>query len=204
MSASRITSTVGAPSNCGKRQKWFLSDAGRNLILARYDGREETINELVTMLKVPRWRLRRWAIELGLTRARTKEPPWTEEELAYLETNLKRMSVTAIAQHLGRTKDAVRVKAKRWGVNKQGSDYTMRRLCDCLGVDHHKVERWLRDGWLKGTRRKSERVEAQGGDMWLFTNEAIREFIRRHPAEIDPRRVSWIWVVDILAGIISD
>ncbi|MFX8385637.1 hypothetical protein ABTL78_19760, partial [Acinetobacter baumannii] len=78
-----------------------------------------------------------------------------------------------MAKHLNRSKIAIKLKAKRIGVAKSDDGYTMRRLCDCLGCDHHKVKRWVSAGWLKGTRRQSERVDEQGGDMWLFTDAQV-------------------------------
>jgi hypothetical protein len=34
--------------------------------------------------------------------------------------------------------------------------------------------------------------------MWRFTDRAIFELVRDHPNAIDPRRVAWLWLVDIL------
>lgn len=72
----------------------------------------------------------------------------------------------------------------------------MRGLCLGLGCDHHTVERWLQKGWLKGTKRHTERTR----DMWYFTDQSIRDFVRKHPNEIDPRRADWLWLVDVLVG----
>lgn len=188
----------------GRRQRYWLTPNSRTLILARYDGRSETIDELVRRLGVPRWRVRRWAYELGLCRPNSKQPDWTDGDLGYLEAMIGRMSIKAIAKKLGRTETAVMVKAKRLGVRKSGDGYTLRALCEGLGCDHHKVQRWIAAGWLRGSRRQSERVEAQGGDMWYFTALAIRQLVRDHPLEVDPRRVDWVWLVDILSGTAAE
>lgn len=178
----------------GRQQLHVLDEPGRRLILAKYDGKTETIDELCRQLCVPRWKVKYWACDLGLTRQ--KEPRWTEEEIAYLERNLHTQSLGKIAKHLGRTKVAVRLKAKRLGVNKIYQEgYTMKGLCVGLGCDHHKVERWIANGWLKGRRRESERTHS---DFWYFTDTDIRALIASHPLEIDPRRADWLWLVDIL------
>lgn len=182
----------------GTRQRYFLDDRGRQMLLNEYDGKTATIDRLALRLGVPRWMVKKWGGQLGL--AQQKEPRWREEELAYLEQYLGRMSLSAIAAHLGRTKTAVQIKAKRLSVSKSADGYTLHRLMACLGADHHKIERWIARGWLKGERRGSERGAAQGGDMWFFSQEAVRKFVTWHPEEIDQRRVSWIWVVDLLAG----
>lgn len=184
----------------GLPQKYVLDERGRRLMLDVYDGTTEKIDWLAYQLHVPRGRVKKWASELGLT-WQARNPPWTPEDEKYLERNLHKQSVADIAKNLGRTKTAVKLKAKRLGINKTLQEgYTMRSLCLGLGCDHHKVERWLEKGWLKGRRRGTERVERQGGDVWLFTNAALRRFIADHPNEIDPRRADWLWLVDVLLG----
>lgn len=183
----------------GVPQKYFLDDHGRRMLMNMYDGTPSTIDMLAQRIGAPRWKIKKWASELGL--AAQRAPAWSAEEMAYLERNLHRKSLADIAKHLKRTKTAVKLKAKRLGVNKTTQDgYTMRGLCLALGCDHHKVEKWIEKGWLHGRRRKSERVSAQGGDIWLFTDSDIRKLVIAHPNEIDPRRIEWIWMVDLLAG----
>ncbi len=181
----------------GRPQKYVLNEQGRRLILAKYDGSSETIDELMHYFPgYPRHVIRKWGSDLGL--ARQKEPRWTEEDEAYVERNLHRKSIADIAKHLGRTQTAVKLKAKRIGVNKCGQEgYTMRGLCMGLGCNHHAVARWLERGWIKGRRRQTERPDR---DVWLFTDQDIRQFVKQHPQEIDPRRADWLWLVDVLVG----
>lgn len=182
----------------GRQQQYFLDESGRRLILALYDGTTEKTDELMERLHVPRWRVKRWAIDLGLVPPQKKQPDWTEQDELYLEAHIGRQSFARIAQTLGRTKTAVQVKAKRIGVNQLSSGYTMRGLCMALGCNHHKAERWLKNGWLEGTRRESDRPS--GIDFWLFTDQHIRDFVIAHPLEIDPRRIDWVWMVSLLSG----
>lgn len=181
----------------GVPKKYVLDEPGRRLLLARYDGKTSTITELVNHFKVPRWVVLRWAGDLGL--ARQKEPPWSKQDIRYLETWLHRKSIAKIAAHLGRTQIAVRLKAKRLGIRKSSEGYTMVALCLGLGCDHHKVQKWIANGWLKGARRETERTREQGGDFWCFSDAAIRRLIVEHPTEIDPRRADWVWVVALLS-----
>jgi hypothetical protein len=183
-----------------KPPKWRLSDFQRRLLLERYDGRTETIDALMRHFPdVPRWRVKRWAGELGLSYK--KAPPWTPEELDYLREHLGTLRVKAIAKHLGRTVTAVQVMSKRLHISQRLSEgYTMRGVCEGLGVDHHKVERWLEHGWLRGRRIGTERTKTHLGDIWQFTDRNVYELVRDHPSEIDPRRVEWLWLVDILTS----
>lgn len=199
MSFDDIGKKRTGPHVGGIRQKYVLDEPGRRLIFARYDGTTPTINELAERLCVPRWTVKKWAGEMGLTRQ--KEPPWTQTEMDYLEKFLHRKSMADIAKKLGRTKMAVKLKAKRLGVNKCYQEgYTMHGLQLALGCDHKKIRQWVEHGWLKGSRRGTERHGAQKGDVWLFTDRAVRKFIIAHPNEIDVRRADWLWLVDVLAG----
>jgi hypothetical protein len=137
----------------GRQQKYFLDEPGRRLLLAKYDGRTETIDELAERLHVPRWVVMRWARGLGLTRR--KEPPWTREEMNYLESYLYKTSIASIAKHLGRTQTAVQSKAKRLGINKHQEGYTMSGICQGFGCDTKTVKKWLSRGWLRGQRGAS-------------------------------------------------
>jgi len=181
----------------GLRQKYFLDEPGRRLIRAKYNGRTEVIDELATRLNVPRWIVKRWARDMGLTRR--KEPPWTQEEEDYVQRHMYKVSIAAIAKHLGRTKTAVKMKAKRLGANKLQEGYTMSALCMGLGCDFKTVKKWIERGWLKGRRRNTERTDGQG-DIWYFSDAAIKEFVRKHPQEVDQRHFDWLWLVDILLG----
>lgn len=183
----------------GVRPRYILDDRGRQLLLSLYDGTTEKIDELERLLGVPRWKITHWAADLGL--AAQRPPHWTVEDEEYLERNLHKKSVAEIANKLGRTKVSIRLKAKRLGVNKAAQEgYTMRGLGIALGCDSKKIRHWVELGWLHGKRRKTERSEIQGGDIWLFTNSDVRNLVVKHPGEIDPRRVDWIWMVDILTG----
>jgi uncharacterized protein len=192
------TKRAGTIHNGGLPQLHVLTDKGRAILLAEYDGTTEVINDLATRLRVPRNCIKKWGSQLGLTRK--KEPFWTDADEQYLAIHLRHQSLRDIAIHLGRTQTAVKLKAKRLGVNKTQEGYTMRGLCMGLGCDHHKVEKWMSDGWLKGVRRGSERANGQRGDIWLFTDNDIANFVRAHPLEIDQRRMDWLWVVDLLSG----
>jgi DNA-directed RNA polymerase specialized sigma subunit len=189
----------------GHPQKYFLSDSGRELILARYDSQTETIDWLAEQLStpehpVPRWQVRKWAKDLGV--ARLKEPPWSEAEVSFLRNSVRRSGLKKIAKALGRSETSVKIKAKRLGIRKlvTGDGYTMRAICRGLGVDHHQVQHWLTNGWFWGERRESRRHGRQRGDIWYFTAEAIQELVRQHPEEIDLRRVDRDFFIEVLLG----
>lgn len=53
-------------------------------------------------------------------------------------------------------------------------------------------------GWLKSLGRGVDRPQ---GDYRFFTDEALRRFVRKHPDQIDLRRVEKLWFIDLLAGL---
>jgi hypothetical protein len=179
-----------------KAQKYFLDDAGRQMILDLYDGKTATVTMLAERLQVPRWAIRRWAVHLGLTKIRANKR-WTPEEERELEVWLHRMSIKALAEKFGRTETAILRKAALLGLTKCGEGYTMHGLADALGCARETVAQWVKRGWLKGTRRQTERTS---GDIWYFSDAAVRKFIMQHPYEVDPRRAEWGWLVDVLTG----
>jgi hypothetical protein len=183
----------------GRPQKYILSPEGRRLILEKYDGSTERLDELERLLKpVPRWVIIKWASQMGLTRD-SRNQNWTPEEIAFLKKNIKTMSMKELAEKLERAEYTIRRKAIREGLYQPHTHegYNMQDLMLGLGVtNHHKIEQWIEDGWLKGRKRRIGVTHQE----WHFTDKDIKAFILTHPDEIDPRRFDWLWIVDVLSG----
>ena len=160
-------------------KKYFLSAAAAALIRDEYDSHPKTITRLTARLDVPRWQVRKWAVDLGV--ARKKELNWSDKDVEYLSAHYHRQSVTSIARYLGRSRVAVKLKAKRLWIRKRGEHYTVRSLCQALGEEHHKVDRWIAEGLLNATRRQTDREH----DMHLITEREVRRFIIENPAKIN-------------------
>jgi hypothetical protein len=190
---------VGAPRtrSGGIPQKYFLDEQGRQLILLRYDGRRETTTELATRLGVPRRVLQEWARQLGKGRRRGPYRQWTEEEVEYLEGHLHNTELTVMSRHLNRTTADIRWRAKQLGIRQTGEGYTARGLALGFGCDEHKVLLWVEKGWLKGTKRQTDRAEH---DIWYFSARAVRSFVLKHPEAVDPWRFDWLWLASVLAA----
>ena len=184
----------------GKPVKYVRTEWHERVLRARYDCRSATIDEIERLFRVPRWVVRKWAQQMGL--ARTKERRWTEEDEEYLRIWLPKAHIVTIARRLRRTETAVALKARRLDLTKSDEGYTLRQLCVALGeTNHHKIRAWVESGALKACRRLTRRQPQQGGDMWLFTDEALRAFFRRCPMEIDLRRVDQLWFMGIALGL---
>ena len=177
------------------RKKYFFDEAADRLMKECYDSRTETIDWLSQNLGFPRWAIKKRAQELGL--ARTKEKPWSDKEVAYLEANLHRLSLSVLARKLHRSVTAVALKAKRLGIRKSDEGYTVHSLAQAFGVDDHKVLRWIKQGLLKASHRNSGRPR----DMYFITDRDVRRFVATYPTEFDLKRVDQVWFIDLLIGI---
>jgi len=177
------------------RKKYFFDEASDRLVRGCYDSRSETIDQLSQRLGFPRWAIKRRAQILGV--ARTKEKPWSEKEVAYLEANLHRLSLAVLARKLGRSITGVALKAKRLDIRKSDEGYTARSLAQAFGVDDHKVVRWVELGLIRATRRNSGRPH----DMYFIPEREVKRFVSSYPTEFDLRRVDPVWFIDLLAGV---
>lgn len=194
---NQIGSKRDGSNKGGKPQKYVLDDAGRRLIRDLYDGSSDRVTELAERLHAPRWRICKWASELSPVVK--KDRPWFPEEEEYLKKHLHKKNISTLAEELGRTKASIRAKARKLNLNgKEKDGYNMAELAEILGYDTKVIQRWVKLGWLKGKR------EHVLGDVmpgpWIFTDKAIRDFIRLHPNEIDPRRSDWLSLAEIMLG----
>lgn len=175
-------------------QKYFLDDAGRELLYKLYDSRSETITYLAEKLNVPRARIKYWARQCGITHQQV----WTPEALDYLERYYPTMSLADLAEKLAIKPHTIQNKAHQLGLRRFDNGYTAASLADALGVVPNTVGRWIKQGWLPDRRRKSH--HGDGWEGYYFTVSDVRNFIIAHPERIKPTQENWLWLVDILAG----
>ncbi|MBW2599984.1 MAG: hypothetical protein JRC60_07925 [Deltaproteobacteria bacterium] len=190
------------------KRKYFPIESELQIIRDLYDGTTVKTNIIMMRLgrKYPRWHVKRLAQSMGLARL-SKMPNWSEKEEQYLEDNYHHKGYVSIRNGLmringgvSRSLTAMKLKAKRLQINKGSEGYTLRGVEALLGIDHHKIERWIDARWLAGKRRGTLRKKSQGGDMWFFHPEDLRTFIINHPDEIDLRRVAKQEFIALLAG----
>ena len=167
-------------------------------LLRRLNRRFQVLNRMMRETGLPRWYIKKRAASLGLTMHQDKRP-WTAEEEEILERLLGKLSALTIARRLKRTKASVVLKIKRLGVSRRvRNGYTMRDLETCLGEDHHKIQRWVADGWLRDRLQGTRRHDGNGRDIHRFREKDILGFIRQHPLEINLGRVDAVWFLDMI------
>ncbi len=132
---------------------------------------------------------------------------WTQDEDDRLVRMLERHTPMAtIARRLARTLSGIRTRATRLGfggVTTAAGDLTANKAARLLGVEHHTLTRWIRDGHLHATRT---RVRYARGCMFALTREAIEAFLASESNwhRIDPARIAdpalRSWATEIRGG----
>jgi hypothetical protein len=148
----------------------------------------------------PGYAVRKRALHLGLTR--TKEPVWSEAEIRMLEQwgwmGDERIALRLRAAGFTRSATAIHLKRKRMRINGNGDWYSACSVAEAMGVDSHKVMRWIRTGLVKAERRGSARTEQQGGDTYLILRKAVKAFLLACPDEYDLGKVEKFWFLDLI------
>lgn len=160
--------------------------------------RFQVLNRMIRLTGLPRWYIKRQAARLGLT-MRFDRKRWTREEIDHLENLVGRVSSATIAKRLRRPESSVVNKVKRLGISRRVRDgYTMRELELCLGEDHHKIARWIKDGWLQDRLQGTRRHNGNGNDIHRIREKDIFNFIKNYPQEINLGKVDQTWFLDLV------
>ena len=187
------------------KRKYCPSDAIDRLIREAYDlwrksSDKRAITVAATRIGWPGYAVKVRARHLGLARA--KEPVWGVHELELLAKwgwmGDERIALRLRAAGFARTATAVHLKRKRMRINGNGDWYSANALAEAMGVDGHKVMRWIGAGLLAAERRGSARTELQGGDTWLIMRAEAKRFVLRCPDEYDLGKVEKFWFLDLI------
>ena len=178
--------------------KW--NDEEREIVRRDYRGTNESALGIATHLGVTRHAVKGQAASMGILMQ--KSPPWSGRELHILEELIHTLPVNQIAQKLHRSVNAVKIKATRLklGLRTRTDWYTKREVCEILGVDHKKVQRWIDDEALVATWHNGRRPCKEGMSMWHITTDALKSFIITHSGELLGRNVDIQQIVWLLAG----
>jgi hypothetical protein len=172
-------------------ERVYLRDSGNGQVRA-----------LAIRLNYPRWKISRYAIRMGWVPKQKKEPDWTEREIKILERSA-RYCPEVIQKKLKqygfqRSATAIVLKRKRLRLLQNLDGMSATSLANCLGVDVHFVLRAIYGGRLKAQKRGTRRTKEQGGDIWHIKEKDILKYILSWLNEIDIRKVSKWWFVDLL------
>jgi len=172
-------------------------------IYKTYTGNGE-INALAQELRLPRWKITRYAITNGWIARQKKEPEWTEKEVHVLEqaAHLSPDRIRMRLKHYGflRSTTGIVLKRRRMRFLANLKGQSARSVAECFGVEVKVITRAINLGQLKAGRRGTDRIPQQGGDMWFIKDSDIRAYIMDYLTEIDIRKVDKYWFVDVILG----
>ncbi len=188
-------------------RKYTVSPEAHEAIKRLYQQAPEergAVANLAKRLRLPRWKVSRYAISQGWIAVEKKGPVWSQEETEALQ-RLARYCPEVVSRKMkekgyNRSSTACVLKMRRMKMNQNLKGQSSRSLAECFGVDDHWVTNRIKRGALKAKKRGTARTEAQGGDMWYIKDKDIREFILENVHEIDLRKVDKYWYTDIVAG----
>jgi len=176
----------------------------------RYDGRVKgKAAELARMIGWPTWVIKKRAAVLGLTYAQDRRD-WTAEETSFLWEHAGTRITHWIAKRLRRSETSVVMKLKHMQISRRVKEgYTLRELELCFGIDHHGIERWVREGKLFSTKqgRPGEgppSVRRRGSnhdrDPWSVSDADLLRFITEHPLAFRLDKVEQTWFMDLITS----
>lgn len=197
------------PARVLRQGKWinqhYWTDKDRALLRQEYnpDAHKDSLTGLATHFSASEEAVRHELTRMGVIQPTRKF--WegtTKEDLEYLLAN---HNIDEVAQKLHRTKTAVIVKAKKLGISINVRDgwYTEEEAAEILGMDAGTLRHRIMDGIIDAKPRNSDRPPRQGKSApWCITQKNIREYVRRHPEDLDGRKVNFVVLVDILVGVL--
>lgn len=167
------------------------------LLRARYDGKvRNRSTEIARLFGWPAWVIKKRAGHLGLCYP-IERKDWTAEETDFLLEHAGRRTSLWIARQLRRSETSVVLKFKRMKISRRVRDgYTLRTLEMCFGVDHHSIERWVREGKLSVRKRHTKRPL----QIWKATDEQILKFIVENPTSFRLDKVDQVWFMDLITS----
>jgi hypothetical protein len=162
------------------------------------------VKEFAREHDLPRWKITRYAQQMGWSAKQKKAPNWTDRELRILkqsghhapEVVQRRLKDRGFKRSL----NSIVLKRKRMRFLQNLNGQSANSLALCLGEDVHFILRAIKSGLLKAKRRRLNRTPQQGGNPYLIKDSDVRDFIVENVHMIDIRKVDKYWLVDILAN----
>lgn len=188
------------------RTAGVLRPASRSKYHRRWTPEEDAVVRASYLIKGPQ-------ATAGLLRARTPEAVkeharrlglsktvrlWTEEDEAWLLAH-STQPPAKLAKHLKRGLSAIYERLWRLGGSLKSEDhYTGTQADLVLGVDSHKIERWVASGKLKAT--KLLHVGRVDRGTWQIRPADLRQFVSENRTAIDVRMVDKHSFLDLVLG----
>lgn len=179
--------------------KW--TDKDKEIVRRDYKGTNASAQAIADHLGVTRCGVKGQAQKMGIMQQ--KSPNWTQEEYHILKENVHRKSIGQIAKMLGRSANAVKIKATRLKLQlrKRNGWYTKSEVMEICGVDHKKVQEWIDSGSLPASWHFGNKPGGPGQASWHIDYEDLRNFLLVYCGELLGRNVDLqqiVWIVSHL------
>lgn len=132
--------------------------------------------------------------------------PWTTEEFDYLDSKWGEMPIPAIALHLGRSMNAVKIKAYRRGLGRHihGGDFvTLNQLAIAINHGYWTVKNWEKYGlpvkMKKSVKCGYKTVNIDDFWKWAETHKPLIKFERIEPLILG-KEPDWVNDARIIAA----
>lgn len=191
-----VLSAAGKKGGKTRRHQWTEDELA--IVRRDYRGTNASAADIAVKLGVTRHAVKGQCAKMGILT--DKSPQWTGKELRYLEANIHRMSVLAIARKLHRSVNAVKVKATRLqlGIRQRDGWYTKREASEILGVDHKWLQVRIDAGRLKASWHHGVKPTKNGMSSWHIDEYDLRDYIINHTPELTGRNVDLVQIVHLL------
>jgi len=200
-----MVTLVEAGIKGGSAHKHHWTDEEKDIIRREYRGDAESTRQLAAKLtylsgeRITFFGVKGQVQRIGVGMVKRA---WTPAELEKLGELIHRYPLHEVARRLKRSKVAVKVKATRmqYGFRARDGWYTKREVCEILGVDHHKVQKWIDTGELKAAPHGEHNPKQYGMAMWHIESADLRQFIIGHAMDLTGRNVDLFTIVNLLTG----
>ena len=184
-----------------KHKRWTKDEI--ETIREEYAGTRRSQEELAHKLGTTRSRVEYQIYKMGLGK-RKNGRPWTQEEDERLRDLISRKNIYEISKTMGRSLNAVTVRAVRIGAQRRNREgwYTQDEASEIMGVKDAWTRERIASGELKASWHHGRKPGQAGSGSWHIEKEHLREFLRRNPHELTARNVDLVQIVEILTGLL--
>lgn len=162
------------------------------------------VADLAKKINFPANKITRRAQVLGLIKQGTNQSRWSQDEIKILESNYDK-SLIVVKRKLNRSGykrsiTAIINKYRKMKIRRINEGYTAYSLSQCFGVCQRTILALIHKNKLTVKRRETRRTKNQGGDSFLISDSAVKQYIVNYVDEIDFRKIDKFWLVSILTN----
>lgn len=186
-----------------------VTNAIRAVIRRAYEsGERGAVRDCARGLGVDRRWVSRQAEKMGLTTRTSSKfhSKWTEEEINYVKKNMHicRKKLVRQMKERGwtRTPGGINSLVQRLALENTRTDVmTQQMLALCMGVDDHRIKRWIKRGMLRVDFR--DRPPGAGPKFlgYVIKEMEVARFAKVYPADVPFKKLDGVWFTDLMCRL---